>query len=79
MTSTQSSEGMNSIVKMKIKSYYTLLDFVGNFECVLKSIREKENCLDHEDRFGSLSMFTILGIEKSVVGVYINQVFFEFQ
>lgn len=46
MSTSQRSEGMNNIVNMKIKSYFTLLEFVGNSEFV---IQEKENILDHKD------------------------------
>lgn len=78
MSMTQRSEGMNNIVKMKIKSYYTLLEFNGNFESVLNGIREKENILDHKDLYGIPSLRTILGIKKSLCGVYTNQASFDF-
>lgn len=59
-----------------------LLHIIGvpwNFESVLKSIREKENQLEYEDRFGNPSLCTILGIERGVVGFYTSQIFFEFR
>lgn len=70
---------MNSIVKMRIKSQFTLLEFIGNFENVPKAIREKENLLDHQDHLGNPTLLTILGIKKSLMGVYTRQVYIEFQ
>lgn len=63
---------MNSILKMKVKSHFTLLEFIWNYESVLESIREKENLLDHQDKFGKLTLTSILDVEKSTVGVYMN-------
>lgn len=75
----QCSEGMNTIVKMKIRTHYTLLDFFGNFESVLRAMQEKKNHLDHQDTFSPLSLATTLPIEKSLLGVYTSQVFLDFQ
>lgn len=80
MSTTQRSDGKNEQhSEDEDKSQFTLLEFVGNFENVLKAIREKENLLDHQDHMGHLPLLTILGIEKSLSRVYTSQVFVEFQ
>lgn len=63
MNTTQKNKGMSNIVKMKIKLHYMLLEFVSNYESILKDMREKENQLDHRDKFSPPSLLTILPIE----------------
>lgn len=70
---------MNIIVKMKIKFHHTLLEFIGNFESILKVIQEKENLLDHCDHFSPLALLSCLPIECSLVGVYEYEAFFYYQ
>lgn len=43
MSSTQRSEGMKNIVKMKIKSYFTVMEFMTKYERVIAMMHEKEN------------------------------------
>lgn len=48
MSTTQHSEGMNNIFKMKIKSHFVLLEFMSKYEGVIGGMREQENAKDHE-------------------------------
>lgn len=67
-TTTQRSERMNNIVKMRIRSHFTLLEFIEKFENVLLGIREKENNLDHHVKFAPERCVTPLAIEASTKG-----------
>lgn len=51
MKTTQRSEGMNAFLRSRITEYNTLFEFVVRYESALKSQREKENYLDHKDRY----------------------------
>lgn len=52
---------------------------MGNFEGVLKTIWEKENHLDHQDRFSPSSLVTFLLNENSLLRVYTFEAFADFQ
>lgn len=79
ISTTQRNEGHNSIVKMKIWSYYSLFEFIGNLDIVLLKMREKENLLNHNDLFAPPKLITPLAIEKSLLGLYTNKVFSDYQ
>lgn len=79
MNSTQRSEGMNSLVKMSVQSHYILLEFLTKFENVISFQREKWNRLDHNDLYAPQKIITPLAIEKSMLIVYINEAFIDFQ
>lgn len=70
MSTTQRSEDLNNIVKMKIRTHYSLNEFMGNIKIVLSNIREKENLLKHNDLFAPPKLLTPLAIEKCLLGVY---------
>lgn len=42
---------MNNIVKLKIRSYFTLLESMMKFEGVVASRHEKENARDHDGMY----------------------------
>lgn len=67
---------MSNIVTMKIKSNYMLLEFLCNFESILKDMCEKENLLDHHDLFSPPALVNCLPIdEHSFVSVYTYEAF----
>lgn len=48
MSTTQRSKSMNNIVKVKVKSYFTLLESIKKFKGAVSSMLEKENVKYHD-------------------------------
>lgn len=78
MNTTQRSEWMNNLVKMCVQLHYSLLEFFSKFDNVVSYQCEKRNKLNHHDLYAPQTI-TPLGIEKSLLSVYTNGSFMDFQ
>lgn len=71
---------MNNIVnKIKIKSHFTLLEFMAKNEGVIGAMREKENARDHVGAYTPQNSMTPVDIELHVWDIYTNEAFLNFQ
>lgn len=82
MSTTQRSEAMNHLVKMRVKPSFTFYEFIGSLEIVLLGLHNKEIIRDQWDIFSPSHLITNLPIESflldkdtfEVFSLYQNQV-----
>lgn len=79
MSTTQISEAMNNLVKVHIKSSFTLYEFIGSLETILMRVRDKEILKDHEDTYTPPHLITNLVIEDVFLNKYTYEAFAIYQ
>lgn len=66
---------MNHLVKIRVKSSFTLYEFVGSLDTIMLALHDKEVLKDHEDSFAPPHLVTNLSIESSLLKKYTSEAF----
>jgi hypothetical protein len=79
MTTTQRAESMNNFMNKFLRKKSTLANFVVDSDEALLRLFEREHEVDHECRYKTSNLITILPLEYQFRDLYTSYIFYKLQ